>query len=131
MKASSFQFTDPSLVHIKFEENKKFQHEEENDVPINVSINVEKEELSENEAIVKTSVVVGAESEKVPFVLEAVASARFKWDAEKINKDTSSIFLKQNAPALLISYLRPIIAMITNASHYPAYNLPFISFVDD
>ncbi|MGN0141033.1 MAG: protein-export chaperone SecB [Roseburia sp.] len=131
MKASSFQFTDPSLVHIKFEENKKFQHEEENDIPINVSINVEKEELSENEAIVKTSVVVGAESEKVPFVLEAVASARFKWDAEKINKDTSSIFLKQNAPALLISYLRPIIAMITNASHYPAYNLPFISFVDD
>lgn len=131
MKASSFQFTDPSLVHIKFEENKKFQHEEENDIPINVSINVEKEELSENEAIVKTSVVVGAESEKVPFVLEAAASARFKWDAEKINKDTSSIFLKQNAPALLISYLRPIIAMITNASHYPAYNLPFISFVDD
>lgn len=36
--------------------------------------------------------------------------------------------LNQNAPSLLLGYLRPIISQITAASPYNAYNLPFIDF---
>ena len=40
-------------------------------------------------------------------------------------QDTS--VLEKNAQALLIGYLRPIVANITNVSKFPAYNLPFIN----
>ena len=36
--------------------------------------------------------------------------------------------LNQNAPSLLLSYLRPVIAQVTMASPYGAYNIPFIDF---
>ena len=40
----------------------------------------------------------------------------------------SNIYLNQNAPAVLLGYLRPIVAMITAASPFSAYNLPLINF---
>ena len=36
--------------------------------------------------------------------------------------------LRKNAPALLLSYARPLIASITNASKFPTYNIPFLDF---
>lgn len=51
----------------------------------------------------------------------------FRWDNEVENED---LLLKQNAPALLFSYIRPIIATITASSKYPAYDLPFVNFTE-
>ena len=39
--------------------------------------------------------------------------------------------LTQNAPALLLSYMRPLVASATAASPYPAYHLPFIDFTKE
>lgn len=36
--------------------------------------------------------------------------------------------LNQNAPSLLSSYLRPIVAQVTSASKYGTYNIPFVNF---
>ena len=55
--------------------------------------------------------------------------AKIKWNSELEDSKVNS-FLNQNAPALLLSYARPIISMITNASRFPAYNIPFINFAD-
>ena len=53
--------------------------------------------------------------------------ANFRW-MEGFEKEQIDLLVSQNAPALLLSYARPIISMTTNASHYPAYNIPFINF---
>lgn len=36
-----------------------------------------------------------------------------------------------NAPALLYSYIRPVIAEMTGNSMFPRYNLPFMNFTND
>ena len=62
-----------------------------------------------------------------PFALKCTVEAEFEW-SEKIQNDGKiDILLEKNAQALLIGYLRPIVANITNVSKFPAYNLPFIN----
>ena len=34
--------------------------------------------------------------------------------------------LEINAPSLLISYIRPLVALVTGSSKYPAWNIPFL-----
>jgi len=126
MTTSVFQFTDPSIIYVKFIENNGFEKKENEDIEINASIRIKKGEISGNECSVNAIVTVGEATDKVPFLIETEITARFRWDEEKeLNIDA---FLDQNAPSLLISYVRPIIAMITGSSHYPAYHLPFINF---
>lgn len=79
-----------------------------------------------NEAIVELTITVGNDDNLNPFYIKAIESAKFKWsDSTKINEDK---LLEQNAPALLIGYLRPIISIITASFPFSAYNLPFIDF---
>ena len=62
-----------------------------------------------------------------PFALKCTVEAEFEW-SEKIQNDGKiDVLLEKNAQALLIGYLRPIVANITNVSKFPAYNLPFIN----
>ena len=126
MTTSLFQFTDPSIIYVKFIENNGFEKKENEDIEINASIKIKKGEISGNECSVNAIVTVGEETDKVPFLIEIEITANFRWSKE-INIDA---FLEQNAPSLLISYVRPIIAMITGSSHYPAYHLPFINFAN-
>ena len=53
--------------------------------------------------------------------------AEFRWP-DSLNVEMVEKLLNQNAPSLLLGYLRPIISQITAASPYNAYNLPFIDF---
>ena len=64
----------------------------------------------------------------MPFELEIKVASDFKWD-DSLSDEKVEYMLNTNAPALLLSYMRPIVANITNASKIPAYNLPFINFV--
>ncbi len=34
--------------------------------------------------------------------------------------------LEINAPSLLVSYIRPLIALVTGNSKYPSWNIPFL-----
>ena len=36
--------------------------------------------------------------------------------------------LRQNAPALLLSYLRPTVAQITSSSEFETFDIPFVNF---
>lgn len=127
MKESAFQFTNPSIIYVKFIENSGFQQEENEDIEISAGIEIKQGEISGNECSVNAVVTVGEESDSVPFLIEIEITARFRWNTDEKEKLNIEAFLEQNAPSLLISYVRPIIAMITDASHYPAYHLPFIN----
>lgn len=47
---------------------------------------------------------------------------------EKYPNNMIDRLLNQNAPSLLLSYLRPIVAQVTSASKYGTYNIPFVNF---
>lgn len=98
-------------------------------ININISINIEKRLINSNEAEVELSIEIGEKSEKAPFYIIAKEGAMFKWDDESFSSEEEiNKLLEINAPALLVSYLRPIISNITGASKYPSYNIPFINF---
>lgn len=66
------------------------------------------------------------EKEEVPFKLIAKVAADFRW--EDLDDKAVDAMLRLNAPALLLGYMRPIVANITNSSAFPVYNLPFMDF---
>ena len=125
---SSFQFTRPYLASLEFTLNSNFDGETNKEVKIglNISVNVSKSE-SVNEAVVSLLCEVGEKNDKCPFWVKAEESANFRWNSE-IESEMADKLLNQNAPALLLSYLRTNISQITSASLFGAYDIPFINF---
>lgn len=66
------------------------------------------------------------EKKDVLFKLIAKVAADFRW--EDLDDKAVDAMLHLNAPALLLGYMRPIVANITNSSVFPVYNLPFMDF---
>ena len=104
---SEFQFTNPILSKIEFLYNKEFK--------------------DKNKAIVSLVCELGEKNDLSPFWLLAEEEATFKWE-EAIEEVIVKKLLKQNAPSLLLSYLRPIVVQVTQASPCGAYNIPFMNF---
>lgn len=125
---SAFQFTNPSLIELEYGINEGYFCDENKEVniSINMSVKVEKKDVC-NEARVSLTVELGGKGEELPFYVTAAEAASFRWkenlDQEKIDK-----LLNQNAPSLLLSYLRPIISQITAASPFGIFNIPFMNF---
>ena len=127
---SQFQFTNPALTNLEFKLNQDFDGREDKEVQIKMGISVEvSKHKSKNEAIVSLVIELGEKSKKTPFYVKAEETASFKWGADQEDEMVDSL-LQQNAPALLLSYLRPVIVQITAASPYDAYNIPFINFTE-
>lgn len=64
-----------------------------------------------------------------PFKLWIKVASDFVW--EELPKEVLDIMLNCNAPALLLGYMRPIVANVTNSSKFPTYNLPFMNFKEE
>lgn len=130
MGKSNFQFNNPILENITFTINKDFDVKEMIDLPVSINSNVTVYDLEENateaKANVAVKITIGVLDRTSPFWVEAVESADFKWTISEYTDKEVVGLLNRNAVALLISYVRPIIANITGASKYPAYNLPYI-----
>lgn len=130
MKPSDFQFKNPYLEELSFEENKDFDIKTSKvqiDNKFTVFTNKEKEE---NEALVSLLLEVNMGAEAAPFKLRIKMTAEFTWN-KNIDSKLADSLLQQNAPALLLGYMRPIVAAVTNSSKYPVYNLPFMNFVEN
>ena len=125
---SSFQFTTPVLSYLVFEPNEDFniQPGKEVQTQIRMGVAVKKSSVSP-EATVKLTVEIGARDGDSPFYIRAVESGNFRWGNE-LNDELLKHLLDQNAPTLLLSYLRPIIAQVTSASTYDLLNIPFVNF---
>ena len=51
--------------------------------------------------------------------------SKFLWE-EGLNEQEIRNALEINAPSLLVSYVRPLVALITGSSKYPSWNIPFL-----
>lgn len=127
MKESEFKFVDPYLEKLVFFENKSFDAKKQEVKFENIfDIEINRKE-DENIAKVVLQLQVGTDGE-APFKLWIRVASNFMW--ENLSEEILDIMLNNNAPALLLGYMRPIVASITNSSKFPTYNLPFINFKD-
>ena len=128
MGPSQFQFSNPILLELQFYVNDTY-NPEDTEIDIGVDISLSKERVSENEAVVELTLELGEHNEKAPFYIKAVEGAKFRWEDGAFKKESElERLLNINAPALLLSYMRPIISNITGMSQYPAYHIPFVNF---
>ena len=128
MKSSKFQFLNPYLEEVYFTINPEYAPDaNEGEIEMQNSFNVQvAQSKSQNRANVKLTLETNAENEKAPFKLRITMASDFEW--EDMDEKTVESMLRMNAPALLMGYMRPIVANITNASSFTAYNLPFFNF---
>lgn len=131
MRESNFQLTGkPRISNIHFEVNKDFTFDKEVVVEINNNVRVLK---SKNESIVILTIGIfsAAELANVPFKLDIEIQGCFSWD-DVLAKDAAQLdaMLRQNAPAALYSYLRPIITQITVEANIPPLVLPLMNFTE-
>lgn len=134
MKPSVFRFKDPVLTNILYELNDQFNSEapEPEEISTATSVSVGKLESENNTAVVSLKIDLPAEKKNdFPFFLSATMSAQFNWD-DGLDKDVVQSLLTKNAPALLLGYLRPWIAQVTEAgpTHH-AIHIPFMDFTQE
>ena len=133
MEKSSFQFNNPTLKRIVFDVHDDFVRQGKLNIEIKVNVNIqrdkEEDETPGNSAYVLVTLSVGSKDNTTPFYIEADEGAHFKWEDGAFNEEQVDVLLNQNAVALLISYLRPVIATLTAACPYPSYNLPYINLI--
>lgn len=131
MKKSDLQFSNPHLEQIIFN-TKEMSKNVEDDIPIEINIEVIREE-DFNEAIVRFHIVIGefdmkkGES-KYSVFLDGTTSANFKWNDNL--SDNIENMLRINGGAVLLSYIRPIIASLTMQAGIQPLHLPFINFTE-
>lgn len=130
MEKSSFQFTNPKLKRLDFVVHDHFKKTVNPKMEIRLSAQTQYNENEDgtlsNKASVQITLCVGSKDDTTPFYIEAEETADFRWEEGAFDDAQVQQLLEQNGTALLISYLRPIIATITAASPYPSYNLPYL-----
>lgn len=127
MKQSSFNFINPNITKVQFEKNNKFNFSKDlGNIEMQNELNVSILSQNDNNAVVQLIVSINKNNfETSPFKLEVAIQSKFTWTTTEYDVDT---LLKQNAPALLLSYVRPIISVLTSSASLPNYYLPFVDF---
>ncbi|KRM91511.1 protein-export chaperone SecB [Liquorilactobacillus cacaonum] len=133
-KKSGFKFSNPKLVELEYRtlenETSNYDKFEKIETETKVSRPTEKENVQNahsNRAVVALTVKMGDEEEKkYPFHFLITMKANFFWE-ENFSEKIIDNLLKINAPALLFSYIRPIIAEMTGYG-FETLHLPFIDF---
>lgn len=128
MKKSKFQFTDPELEKLEFDINAEYDADKFDGIVMESHTQVKRDDS--NEAYVALTLRIGSNEENQPFTILVKMSANFSWE-ENLEEKLVKSLLKSNAPAALLSYIRPIVSMMTVSSKYPALNIPFIDFTQN
>lgn len=128
MKQSNFQFSSPIIKKLSLDFTKKFDKDKELSINNTFNISISRHE-TENIAIVELNIVLNEDEKEcnAPFSLNMVISSSFRWD-DVYDEETLNSLLSINAPALLLSNARPIIATLTGNGQYPPYYIPFYNF---
>ena len=129
LKKSGFQFTDPRIQDFSFHVNEKF--DENKFEGFQVGSEVSNAVIVENkQAFVQLKLTIGELGETTPFVCTVAIVAKFEVE-DIVAPDFFEELLSVNAPALLLSYARPIIALITAQGGFPSFHLPFMNFTEE
>lgn len=128
MTVSAFKFNNPVLTHLEYEiRSENAQHSQEGEKQIPVTINNRVQHIDDTTANVSLSVQVANKDDSCPFFVNATMAAEFTWD-RTLPPEMRDKMLKFNAPALLLGYIRPVIAEVTGWGPYNTIHIPFMDF---
>ncbi len=133
MQESVFQLVGkPRIKKFKFQLNEEYKFDGELKLDMNNNIQIVKG-VDENaqQAIVTLSIGIfeSLEIDQVPFQITVDIEGHFGWN-DSLDENVASLdsLLKQNAPAILYSYTRPIITMMTVEANMPPLVIPLMNF---
>ena len=125
MKKSKFQFQNPRISSFLINENKDFDNDKFDGFSISTSIDIQIIEY-DKEAKVSLAIKIGDKTDQYPFFMIVETYSLFKNDGT----DNFNELLKINAPALLLSNIRPIIALMTSQLGFKPFYIPFMNFTN-
>lgn len=126
MTTSKFQFVNPFLKELNYQEHNFDANAISFDLENQFEVKIDKN-LEERRALVQLKLEMNTANKNAPYELSIAMASVFEWEDEIGSEDVDS-YLEINAPALLLSYMRPIVSSITASSRFPAVNLPFFNF---
>ena len=127
MKESFFQYKMPRLTSLNFNFNEEFNYKSvKGDILTQCKTFIRK--IDDNCSVVALQFLVGEKTNECPFFLDITMEALFNWT----DADPSLIerLLTQNAPSLLLSYIRPVVADVTSRAGF-RFDIPFMNFIDN
>lgn len=127
------QFEDPTILKFNFQVNDEFDFDgPSDDTDISTMIEMPDEsEIDFNDDIpVYLTVYVNYDMENSPYKIAARIFSLFKV-SELLTSDDAFQMLQTEGASILLSYLRPIVSMMTTASGFPAMTIPMLDFSDD
>lgn len=133
MQESVFQLVGkPRIKKFNFELSEEYKFDGELNLEMNNNIQIDKG-VDENARQALVTLNIGIfetiKISEVPFTIKVDIEGHFKWN-ETLEENGTMLdsMLKQNAPAILYSYVRPIITMITVEANMPPLVIPIMNF---
>jgi preprotein translocase subunit SecB len=136
MQESVFQLVGkPRIKKFDFELNEEYKLDGEIKLDMNNNIQINKG-VDENAQQARVTLSIGIfesiKIDEVPFKIMVDIEGRFKWNKTlEENEEMLELMLKQNAPAILYSYVRPIITIITVEANLPPLVIPLMNFQEE
>lgn len=132
MTSKYLQFENPTVLKFDFQVNDDFDFENDFD-SADIGTLVEmpsEEEIDWNDDIpLYLTIFVNQENDNVPYTITARIMTLFQVSELLTHSDALQLLQTEGA-SLLLSYLRPMVSMMTSASGFPAMTLPVLDFSD-
>lgn len=127
---SNFQFSEINLKEVKFFTNDEFEKETNRELEETISFETRvcHADNKERNALVELVIAIGGG--KSPYNIEMIMRGIFEWN-NKMSDELAEQLLKTNAPALLLSYARPIMTNLTMNGRFNTVNIPYIDFTQN
>lgn len=129
MRKSNFQMNTPILQNLIIKINDNF-HPSSDNLTLNISDSKKIIRNSNTSAIVNYTVKVFDSNfnSNIPFFIEISYSGEFVWSM--LDESEIQILLENNAPAILLGYIRPLISQLTGNAGFPPLHLPLFNLLD-
>lgn len=119
----------PMLKALEYRLNEGFKLQREQsevNIKLNFDVLIHKDKNLPEASVDLTCEIGGKESE-YPYFLRITETSKFRW-LEDMDKEKVKQLLERNGPALLLSFLRPMVLQVTATSPCNAYQIPFMDF---
>lgn len=129
IKNSKFKYKIPMLKNITFEINDEYNNEE--NIEDVIVYGDKKIQRNDNDAVVSLELnIYEKDNVAYPFFLSISMEGKFAWD-EDINEEMVDVLLNENAPSVLVSFIRPYVMTLTAGAGFDSFILPLFDFTSN
>jgi len=124
------QFEDPTVLKFNFQVNDNFDFEspvDDTDISTLVEMPSQSKIAFDGDIPVYLTVFINYEETNAPYKITTKILSLFQV-SDRLSHDEALQILQTDGATILLSYLRPIVSMMTSASGFPAMTLPTLDF---